>query len=789
MNAATSPASTLHLTWRRLARLWLLLVVLLVGLLLWQWPTLRVASSVLELLPTQEQSGVDPAWQQGLMARLDRQLFWLVSVPDSARGQEAALWWYQVLQRLPELESVAGPSAGREQIWSQDLFAHRYQRIGEAGEQRLQQGAAHWSQWVLGQIYSPLAGVSPKEWQADPLLLTRSAISSAGEGALSWHQGWLVSRDGDGRDWYLLHAQLKGSAFDLQRGPELVSKLANLSTQWQQHFPGGQMVRRGTLYFSDYAATLARADISTIGVGSLVGVMLLIWWFFRGLRPLLLCTLPLVIGMVCGLLAVIFWFGQIHLFTLVISASLIGISDDYSLHYLSERRLHHGEESPLATALRLRQPLTLALVTTLLGYLLLWLTPFPGLQQMALFSLAGLIGSFVTVLLWFPLLVGQMPERPLPGRKLLLRWLVLWQGSRLMRLGLPLLLLLIAGGGLLQLQVDDDIRRLQPLPTQLSGEEQHFARLTGQDNQLTGFLVTGESAEQALQRLEDLTGKLRTLQAQGAIVRYRSLSDWLPSLQRQQANYQALVRLQPEVIRQLEAAGVAVSASAPPPFVPIEAASWLASPMGEGLRLLWLQREDGSVGVVVPVSGIRDGKALAAATGKLAGVYWQDKRAQWSDLFSRYRLWLGALLLLGMALCAGVLWHKLGLGAAARIMAGNALALLLAAAVLGWCGQPFTLFALLAMSLVFGIGIDYGLFFAHSAAHFQDKAGGQKPLLATLLAVVLANLTTQLAFGLLALSHTPAIAGFGLVLSVGVFVSFLLSPLALPYRKGVEPCA
>lgn len=77
------------------------------------------------------------------------------------------------------------------------------------------------------------------------------------------------------------------------------------------------------------------------------------------------------------------WFGQIHLFTLVISASLIGISDDY-LHYLSERRLHHGEESPLATALRLRQPLTLAPLTTLLGYLLLWLTPFPGLQQMAL---------------------------------------------------------------------------------------------------------------------------------------------------------------------------------------------------------------------------------------------------------------------------------------------------------------------------------------------------------------------------------------------------------------------
>ena len=43
-------------------------------------------------------------------------------------------------------------------------------------------------------------------------------------------------------------------------------------------------------------------------------------------------------------------------------------------------------------------------------------------------------------------------------------------------------------------------------------------------------------------------------------------------------------------------------------------------------------------------------------------------------------------------------------------------------------------------------------------------------------------LIVLLAFGLLALSHTQAIAGFGLVLSVGVFASFLLAPLAMPYQ-------
>ena len=84
---------------------------------------------------------------------------------------------------------------------------------------------------------------------------------------------------------------------------------------------------------------------------------------------------------------------------------------------------------------------------------------------------------------------------------------------------------------------------------------------------------------------------------------------------------------------------------------------------------------------------------------------------------------------------------------------------------------------LLALSLVFGIGVDYGLFFAHCAAETGQDAAADERRLATLLAILLANLTTQLGFGLLALSHTQAIASFGLVLSVGVLVSFLLQAL------------
>lgn len=778
--------------WRRLSWGWLVASLLMLAGLLALLPEARINSSVMALLPQDEDSGLDPVWQEQLSNRLDRQLFWLISLPAGQRGESAALWWYQALHELPGLQTIQGPNAVDVAAWRHFLHDFRYQRLDAASQQRLAQGAAVWSPWVLGQVYSPFAGVGPAEWQADPLLLTRAVVQGQNTGPLRLQSGWLVSHDvSTGRDWYLLRAELKGSAFDLRGGRQLAARLQELRTELQQRFPGSELLRRGTLYYSDHAAELAQADISTIGLGSLLGVLLLIWWAFRGLRPLWLCMLPLAVGMVSGLLAVLLCFGQIHLFTLVISSSLIGISDDYSLHYLSERRLHGHEESPLATALRLRQPLLLALITTLFAYLLLWLAPFPGLQQMAVFSLAGLIGSFITVFVWFPFLVGTMTERPLPLRALMLRWLQGWQHSRLLRQALPVLLLAVSAVGLSRLVVDDDIRRLQPLPQALQAEDQQLARLTGQSSQLTGFLVLGVNGEQTLQRLETLKPILASLQGEGVIDSYRLLSDSLPSQAHQRATHAALSELQPQVVSRLQQAGLSMKASSStvPPLKPLLPESWLHSPVSEGMRLLWLSnsqglsKPQGQVAVLVPVNGVHDGARLQSATAQLQGVHWQDKRQSWSDLFARYRLLLGLFLGLGALLTAGLLWHKLGRAMTLRILLGNGIALALATAALGFCGMPFTLFSLLALSLVFGIGIDYGLFFAHSSQPTGSGDGAaQERLVATLLAVLLANLTTQLAFGLLALSHTQAIASFGLVLSVGVFVSFLLAPLAMPAR-------
>jgi predicted exporter len=758
-------------TWRRLGTLWIGLCLLLVAVLAWQLPHSRINTSLMDLLPHESRSDLDPALQQGLLQQLDRQLVWMLSLPAGQDGQAAAELWVKQLGQIAAFSHIKGYQPELAPAWQAYLHDLAWQRLDEASRARLAAGAEGWSQWVLGQIYSPFGGVSRAEWQSDPLLLTRAGVLAEASGPMQLKEGWLVSRDKAGRDWYMVRAELDLSAFDIQRNQGLLRELDNAEQRLAEAYPCAELLRRGTLFYSQHASNLAQQDISTIGLGSMIGVMLLIWGVFRSTRALLLSLLPICVGLMWGLGTVLILFGEIHVFTLVISSSLIGIAIDYAIHFLCERRLHGDDETPHQTRLRLLPSLSLAVLTTLIGYGLLWFAPFPGLQQLAVCALAGLFSAFITVLCLFPRWAGPLPIRPLRSQPLLMAWLRAWQQRRLVRLGLPLLCLLLAALGISQLQVDDDIRRLQPLPVELQAQESQIKTLTGQQGGMQGFLVTGPDAEQALQRLERLDGQLAELKDRGALRDFVSLSRWLPSLARQQQDAAAIRALLPQVVIRLQGAGLPVQEPARQPDW-LTPADWLASPVSEGSRLLWHSLEDGRVAIWVPLVGVQDEVALTALAAAKQGIYWQDQRSEWSQLFAHYRIKLAELLLLAIGLVALLLWRRMGAARAARVLLVNLIALVMGLALLAACGQPLTLFGVLALSLIFGIGIDYGLFFAHCGNQLARQSS-------TLLAILLANLTTQLAFGLLALSHTPAIAGFGLVLSGGIFTAFLLSPLVL----------
>src|SRR5690606_14504795 len=132
------------------------------------------------------------------------------------------------------------------------------------------------------------------------------------------------------------------------------------------------------------------------------------------------------------------------------------------------------------------------------------------------------------------------------------------------------------------------------------------------------------------------------------------------------------------------------------------------------------------------------------------------------------RRMMGALLLAGVVLVFGVLaWRYRG--QSWRVIAPTLLAGLLTVALLGWLNQPLQLFNVLALLLLLGMGIDYGIFLL---APRGDRSAW--------LSVCVGAASTWLSFGLLALSSTPALRAFGLTLLLGIGLVWLITPLFRP---------
>lgn len=757
---------------RMLPRLFLILLLAVLALAGWQWRNgAPLSANLMELVPGTSPDALELIAEQRMQEPLNREVLVLVGHTD--RQQAIAL-----AQTLGEQWQASGLFDKVQWTLQADLPALRRQlldgrlaMLSAADRQQLIEQPEAFIQQRVQALFDPFSGFSLVPNQDDWLGLTgRIQNSQPQRGAIKFDigSGALVA-DADGKSWVMLRARAQGNAFDMNL-PLQVAELLQRSRDQASQAQGQLLAASGLLYAASGQQQASR-EITWVGGGATVGILLLLLLAFRRLR-VWLAFVPVLVGMLFGAVACVALFGRMHVMTLVLGSSLIGVAVDYPLHYLSKSwSLKPWRSWP---ALRVTLPgLSLSLVTTCIGYLALAWTPFPALTQIAIFSAAGLVGAYLSAVCLLPALLKGADLRPAQWPLRLCECLLQARQALLARVPTPVLLVLLlsfCAGGLWHLTTKNDIRQWIGTPQHLTDEARDIARITGFQPTSQFFLIRADDQSQLLERQTALNERLDQLIGLEKLQGYLSLNQLVSPPAEQQNVREALARL-PAFWQPLLDLGVPVAALQAElaqlqalPVEDIDAA--LTGPLAEPYRTLWLGPTGQGVAAMISLQGLNDAALLRVQAVDLPGVQLVDRLGDLNRVFAATQVSAAELKLASCVLIVLVLIWPFGVGAALRIVALPLLAALCSLASLGWLGQPLTLFSLFGLLLVTAIGVDYAIL-------MREQIGGAA---VSLLGTLLAAVTTWLSFGLLALSSTPAVSNFGLAVSLGLAFSFMLAP-------------
>ena len=760
------------------AILWILAILAAVGYLGVRLASgITLESNILALLPRQERDASVQRASDRLANAMSRRFAVLVGSQSPEKAVAAA---NALIATLKQSGTVASFSSTVDQDAQKKMaaayFPYRAGLLSDADRTALKAGHGETvKERALSSLYGVGGMADSRLLARDPFLLMPAYILSlpAAQTKLAVDGEALTVKDG-AITYVLVSGDLSGAPYALDFQKTFHKAVADAEPGMKAAASDLTLVRTGAVFYAHDAAQEALDETSVIGIASLVGTLIVILIVFGGVRPILLDVFAVGSGILCAFLGTLTIFGQVHVLALLFGVSLIGISVDYSLQYFCE---YFDPEAPdsFARLRRVLPGLAIGLSTTLIGYCTLLLAPFPGLKQVATFSVIGLSVSCFTVMLCYPLFDRDRPY--VPGNRFVriaaAHW-ALWEAKSKFAIGVRCILILalaaMALGGFAKLSVDDDVHHFQSLSPELKQQEAAFARLTGAPAGTQFLLLRAANTEALLQKEERLDATLTGLKSRGAIGDFTAVAQFVPSAARQREN-RALVGdrlMTPHLAGYLAEIGYDGTPDYPVPNDVLTPAKLPNTGPFALVKLLDVSGA-GEAAHVLLLGDVRDDKAVRAAVAGMDGVRFISLADDWSALFAEYRRYAIGLLALSVALMFPLLAFRYGPLRALRVLAPSLLAVAIAPLLAMLAGVPFTFFNAMALVLVLSVGVDYSVFCA-------ETGGQRKPV--TTLAIALAALGTILAFGLLAFSRVFAVHAFGVTMLIGIVIAWLFAPAA-----------
>ena len=752
---------------------WLAVFLIIVAAGLSRFDAGLVKTDVTELLPESMQTSASGKVLSHVAQASAREVWILISNPDAAQAIRAAdalagsLASQGLTARDPAETADISAAVQKLLAWRENFLTNKDRTwltsTNGANDKAISSRAARL-------LYRP---VSPTDWGTadDPLGFFENWLLAQGNtNTFTRISGRTAVKTPEGSAWFVLTMQTEAAISAVGEAPltQAISKAEEAAIAASGS--GTKVLAAGIPLISEAVAQRASREATLIGAISMAGIALVILAFFARIAPIIEAAGVLLFSIAFAFAATLLTFGEIHVITIVFGATLLGICVDYVFHLLCAAV---GGRTAQELRAALFKPLTASLVSTLAGYAIMLATPMPGLRQVSVFCMAGLVCTYLSVLLWMarfaPNAVSQRPssssffERFASGFARLPRL-----SSKKSRLGAAAVALVFTAAGLVQLTSTNELRLINGADPELLARQGLVSSLLNPASPSQFFVVEGKDDCEVLERIDELQSRFSPAAGELAGAGIIAPTRFLASCSRQ-TNDRALVSAANARARE------AVSELLDEHLTPAATAAGVLHVkdweriVPEALSRAWISPEK----AVVLISGVtpKNVAALAALAQEFNGITFVDTTADISQSLSVLRD--AVLKALGLAAAAiaivlVVFFRRQFLTLWIPSIAG----ILLTLALMGWCGIALSLFSVLPLVLVLGLGVDYAIMLQNI-----ERA----PTAAN--SVFLAAASTLLAFGLLAFSATPALHLFGMTLAVALALVLVLTVLLRPGKE------
>ena len=618
----------------------------------------------------------------------------------------------------------------------------------------------------LSRIFGAFTVSSLDNIDSDPFLLSENVwlnyISSVSSLTSFSPDGDFLTEEYDGKTWILLNCLFTEDAVSIANSGS-ISKFFSVCDAVQDRFSGCEIVYSGIALHSGESASNSQKEITLITVVSLVAMIVLFLLVCKNLKIVRLFITSLVLSFAGAVSVLLIFFKELHVMTLLFGTTLMGTCIDYSIHFYIRYAQRGLNENGIDVSRKLRKSLSISFGSTAICYLILIFSRYSLLRQIAVFSAAGLLGSFLTTIYLYPytikpgmVIAGSFISTPEKNHEMP-NWVIYVFSA------IATLILVIS---IPHINIKNNIAALYEPSERLMKCETRASEILGYSSTTYG-IIAAETAGSVLDKESGITKELDQMIADGKLAGYVATTLFIPTISQQEQSLEAARMLLPYLDEQAAILGLEDNSIAAYREKLEDNEYIYTDSLPENIRSLIssvsLGKVDDSYCEVIIIRNATDNEAIRELFNIVDDAHYFQTATDISNQLDKLTNAIFKLLIIAFAVILISLIAIFGVKEGIRMSLSPYCIISLTVSASWIFGFAIDFFYVVGLVLSIGLGLDYMVFACEKGPCSTGKA------------VLLSFATTELSFGTLILSSFRPVHIFGFTVFTGILVAYVVA--------------